>query len=228
MRQNIRHHGLTLSVSDHIEPEYRLSIKENFTAFTKAMYLGIIDLSSLIDMKVASPDRHVVPSWVLDLHAPPGSHLPLSKEEAPYCASAESLPAVEFVENDSVMSKGFHIDSVDGLTSTLWDEDSQYDQSAHHNTSYGSGGIIVREALWRTMVAERDDSGAVADRTSENVLDIPWAAFDSSTYDVLMLCESFEGFRMRNKHFRICGQDLSAFPRSVGWNSEQSYLASNT
>jgi hypothetical protein len=87
-------------VSDHIEPDYRLSVKGNFTAFTKAIYLGTRDLSSLIDMKVTSPNRHDVPSWALDLNTPAGSHLPLSKEMIAYCTSGASLPAVGFAENN--------------------------------------------------------------------------------------------------------------------------------
>lgn len=82
----------------------------------------------------------------------------------------------------------------------------------------------VREALWRTLVAERDESGALFDRTFENVLDIPWAAFDSSTYTVPMFCAAFESFRMRNKDFRICGQELSTFFPPAGTVIEVSRL----
>jgi hypothetical protein len=106
-------------VSDHIEPDYRLSVKGNFTAFTKAIYLGTRDLSSVVDMQVTSLNWHDVPSWALDLNTLAGSHLPLSKEMIAYCASGASLPAVEFAENNILISKGFQIDFIDGLTSTL-------------------------------------------------------------------------------------------------------------
>jgi hypothetical protein len=87
----------------------------------------------------------------LDLNTPTGTHLPLSKEMISYCASGASLPAVEFAENNILISKGFHIDFVDGLTLTLWDEEPDYVQIAHQSSSYGCDDMNVREALWRTF-----------------------------------------------------------------------------
>jgi hypothetical protein len=198
------------SISEHIGPDYRISVRGNSAAFAKAVYAGTMGFSNLIDMKVTSPNLYEAPSWVLDLNAPPGAHFPSRKEKPPYSECSSSLPDIQFTENDLLVSKGFQIDVIDGLAAAQLNDNSEVIQSVHNRNAYGSD-IRIRRVLWRTLVAERDGSDDFASYEFERILDIPWGMFDPSENDMPLLYITFEDFRTKNKTFKICGLEFYTY-----------------
>ena len=172
------------AIAERIIPNHDLSIQGLYTEFAKAWIyveggngdLGFLTQCGESGEECANSDfrDESLPSWVPDLRKQ--IRLQVNNFQHEYNSHNGLAASFTFVRDESVLSvQGVLFDKIDGLSGTRhWDDDwdnvSDFKNAKNCANAYGhSGGF--REALWRTLVGDRDRRGFEADASHECILD---------------------------------------------------------
>ncbi|CZR66862.1 uncharacterized protein PAC_16763 [Phialocephala subalpina] len=208
-----------LSLVDHrlselITPNYNLSTSEVFIGFAKA----IISWSGSLDI-ITNPGGYrsvgrVLPSWMPDWTDRVHVTLEMT-EKVSYQSSQNSNPVINF-DSGNLIARGFIIDKIDGLghadsSYSTKEEDFENDitQPIHNENPYQHTAGL-RNALWRTLVLNRDSKGDIAPDSYAGLLEIPWPDEDSEASSSLL--QEFQRLKFYyNKELQIGGQNLKSY-----------------
>jgi hypothetical protein len=139
--------------------------------------------------------------------------------EGSYHASEERGADARFdIENDFLMVKGFQFDVVDGLSvgfdgdKPMVNGDRKVVPTKGCSNAYASEEM-ARDALWRTMIAEPDQSEGLPS-TLESLRYIPWDLASSELGNISgdsLSLQTFHHLRLMNSHLSIGGISLKKY-----------------
>ncbi|KAE8441364.1 hypothetical protein EG329_005467 [Mollisiaceae sp. DMI_Dod_QoI] len=169
------------SVAAHIVPDYKLPIRQNYVNFVIA-YLNATKKLDIIRQARHNWETESWPAWPSWL---PDLRLPAVDAEfdidIPYNASVDTEVDTS-MKGSYISAKGFRVDTVDGVGSNnTWTarmknldvaDMKQMEQPTHSNNPY-TDEEDQREALWRTLFANRDMYGSLVPEEYKSVLYIP-------------------------------------------------------
>jgi hypothetical protein len=157
-----------------IEPDYTLSTEETYLNFVMAAIKATQSLDIVCQSRFNSSRRKKIPTWVVDLSA----ELVVRTEMAtavPYHTS-KGRPCSPRFQDSTLLVEGFVFDRIDGLAANQKATDDYYDTiifPKHTTNVYGSE-LDICEALWRTIIANRDGFGNNVPDSWSGLLRIPW------------------------------------------------------
>jgi hypothetical protein len=201
------------AVSAEIVPNYRLSVQQVFTEFTKAVIKNSGSLDQIVYGGI--PNRKGWPSWV------PDQRLPFDRHHIQYLRSRQAsgaLPAsIQFRRQgrslELLVCGGIRVDAVDGTAA------GPSPDTRCSKPRFGSNQYIGRtsEALENTLLMSHPGAREKA------LLDIPWLSNRSASSCHLRRTpkwpnisqstyfKQFHEFRIHNRNFRIGGRELRSF-----------------
>ncbi|KAF7671334.1 hypothetical protein GT037_010659 [Alternaria burnsii] len=201
------------AVSAEIVPNYKLSVQQIFTEFTKAVIKNLGSLDQIVFGGI--PTQEGWPSWV------PDQRLPFVRHHIRYLRSRRAsgtLPAsIRFCEQgrnrELLTCSGIQVDTVDGTAAGT----SQL--TSHSKPRFGSNRYSGRtsDALEKTLLMSHPGVREKA------LLDIPWSSNRSTSSCHLRRTltwpnvsqssyfEQFNEFRKHNRDFRVGGKELGSF-----------------
>jgi hypothetical protein len=206
-------------IASQITPDYNLPESEVFAAFTRAVILGTRALH-IIRRGGLNP-RKGTPSWLPDIHLWSARY-----HKVPYFSAGSHVArAVEFSNHGKVLTcKGVQFDVIDGLSHL--NDVVQPIQSGLPLDPFGFPSISTENAygdrvqlsvaLWRTLISFDAPPAWSCPPESMNLLNIPWGRDNTQSSGWGQLStrscyQRFEGFRQKNKSFRIAGIPFQDF-----------------
>jgi hypothetical protein len=211
------------AISKAITPNYRHSIQQVFKDLVHACIATTGSLDIICQARCNVLDGTQWPSWLPDFRLRPTVDQEFTRKR-PYHACKEAKVAVQFTNDGCLSARGFIIDNVDGLGYGLTDSLSaetlsldfeqiflegmpvtQPTQSPALNPYQSERGL--RNALWRTLVADRDDFGDSAPDSYESIIHIPIKPTGNHAYLVQ------NGFFVMFSMARFCNQNLQVGER---------------
>lgn len=218
------------SLANFIRPDYGRSILYTYSQFaTKLIQTAPFGLNIICQGNGIREQEW--PSWVPNFMI--RATFAKLDHEFFYTASRTELGDVSFPNTGELKAFGICVDTVDGLGAKFRDDglekpfvfESHVPAKGSAN-AYGSQEK-VREALWRTLVGDRDKNGRMAMPNQNVILDIPWwdTPADSpaleealqkqgwSNPNIMLRDETWNGFRTHNASFSILGAPLKDFFR---------------
>lgn len=172
------------NISEHVSPDYRLSVSEVFTSFTRSVITSTqrLDILRPVEGRNLRPEGGDLPSWVEDwtsrsvnsTRVLPGSY-------SSYSADANKPAIVSFIDSpDSstlLSAKGIWVDAVDGVGEPYmlpdWSQDRRDIVQPIGNKSIYASDEMIRDALWRTLVGDCGSEGEPAMDIMRNILKLP-------------------------------------------------------
>jgi hypothetical protein len=195
-----------------IEPDYTLSTEETYLNFVVAAIKATQSLDIVCQSRFNSSGRKRIPTWVVDLSA----ELVVATEMAtavPYHTSKGRACSPRF-QDSTLLVEGFVFDRIDGLAANQKVTDDYYDTiiaPKHTANVYGSE-LDIREALWRTVVGNRDGFGNNVPDSWSGLLRIPWVMEDTEHDSYGYYSE----FLARTQLFAIGGKPFSSYFHTEG------------
>ena len=209
------------NITQSIVPDYAAPVSKVYTDFVKSVMDGTNSLEifrharHLDDLSLPS----WLPNWAKWGAAETVTSLALSNKL--HRTSGTSLADVRYLDGDRIVVKGFQFDGFDGM-GCLWSEGWSPDtveQSKSTSNPYGSAGA-VREAIWRTMIVDRDiwgepladnyssllDAPTILDREPQLTEADPLKALAQSN-----ILEWGAKFLKGNSDLKVCGAFLSSY-----------------
>ena len=163
-----------------ITVDYTLSLEDIYTQFVIAVIQSTGKLDVILSHGNVNVSQRMLPSWVPDWT----EGLAISWEmspKTPYRADRNAMATVRF-ETKVMIARGFIIDRLDGLgigpdPSKDFAIDGDIVQPVGEEDPYGDEAG-KRNALWRTLVVDRDNEGARTPGAYDGILDVPWQDSD--------------------------------------------------
>lgn len=175
------------AISKAILPNYDIPARDVFIAFAEAWIQAEMNLELLIyggetgnGDEWRKLDELDLPSWVPDLRKQTMVQYNVAHPK-PHAAGSQRA-SFTFLGNSVLSTQGIILSAIDGLSERrCWNEDPAALQSIvnakHDANAYGSASAF-REALWRTLVGDRDyQARSLVDDTLQSFLDV--AIFDA-------------------------------------------------
>jgi hypothetical protein len=136
-------------------------------------------------------------------------------EKLPFQASRDSQQVISF-DGVELIAKGFIMDKIDGLGSR-WppDEEEAEAESGNqivqpsHNLNPYKDEAGFRDALWRTLVLNRDGAGDVAPDCYAGLLDVPWPGDDDEPSSLFLM--EYHVMRTVNRNLRIGDREFEKY-----------------
>ncbi|KAI9147596.1 Heterokaryon incompatibility protein [Paramyrothecium foliicola] len=206
---------LPKSLEASIAPDYTAPVSKVFTDFAKAT----IEDTGLLDViRHRYPtDNLALPSWVPDWTVERVNET-LSDSIVTYKASGDTRATLKYF-GKILSCRGFKFDSFDGFGarwSKAWSAETVENSSGTENP-YGDIEA-VRNAIWRTMTADRDMNGEPTTDDYRNILATPALAAgawrESDALRELISSTVFKYCQMildGNAALQVCGQELKDF-----------------
>lgn len=161
------------ALADMITPDYTLSISEVYIAFAKSVINWSASLDIITNHGLRKPGR-TLPSWVPDWTEEATIRFVMTPKKR-FHASKDSKPIVNFL-NGKLLARGFAIDSVDGLgakysLTSIKENDFEGHQPTQSRNPY-ENDVGLRQAIWRTLVLNRDRLGEIASERLSTILQV--------------------------------------------------------
>ena len=197
-----------------------MSIPDLYVNFATAVIKSTAKLDIILSHGKPGMCEHLLPSWVPDWTGPLAVNWEMNPK-IPYRASWDTTATVRF-EGDALIARGFIIDSVDGLGTGGREFSvmgvSDVVQPLERKDPYRDEASKIN-AVWRTLVMNRDIYGEIASETYGDLLKIPWRDPDNEDdelyNDVFLGC--FERLRTGNKDLQLGGRSFRTyFPSEAG------------
>ena len=205
------------SLVSQLRIDYTLPVLEVYTGFVKAVIHVTKRLDIICQSRADLSTEQAYPSWVPDWQRKiqvVGDLRGYTGPKANFNASGDTTAMAEFSERGQLMCRAFKIDAVDGIGCPVspnpGGEDDVVQSSQHHHAYSNKEGLDT--ALWRTLVANRSQSGEPAPDWFRTLLEIPMLP-RGRPHDVgdEVIYEIFDSFRECTGTFRIFGYDLASF-----------------
>lgn len=146
------------AIVELVKVDYMSSVDDVFIDFTKNVITATSSLEILCLNKSGSNKARTLPSWVLDLRTVPEAQEETSVQLS-YLTSRGSTMSVSF-KGKTMVFRGFMFDKVDGLSTAFpFDADDPLNQITLpelHTANAYQNTVATREAIWRSLVANRD------------------------------------------------------------------------
>ena len=170
-------------VANLITPDYTLPKQAIYTDFAMAIIKSTGGLNIICANGISDSSEQLLPSWVPDWMEAPVVHWEMDPQ-LPYRTSRDATAAVHF-KDQTLIAKGFVIDSIDGLRIYITDgldvknrdPANEMFQPLGKENPYGDEASR-RDALWRTMIMNREFAGTMAPETYSGLLNEPWRDVD--------------------------------------------------
>ncbi|PSN60391.1 HET-domain-containing protein [Corynespora cassiicola Philippines] len=202
-----------------IQPNYKASVEEVYTDFAKLA----IDVSKTLEVIrcVGATGMYSLPSWVPDWTS---ARMLGSLGDEPHNACGSTTAQISYAEPGALTCRGFIVDTFDGM-GCIWQDESgrgwpksTVQQSKNTLNAYGSFENM-REAIWRTLVANRNVQVERLTKDWSSLLAVPALVKAQGTLpneDLEVLASShfakycnwfFEG----NADFLVAGEKMSTY-----------------
>ena len=195
------------SLAANVQADYTAEVREIYTAFSQ----NWIETTNSLDV-LGQCDFKDTPSWVFHPDRARYRHLH-SALEPPYHAGDTSKAEVRFdTERARIACKGLLIGAVDGLSTYIVHVNfsgegtgrEQLFPSQGHQNGYGTDAAL-HEALWRTLVGNRDLVGNTAP-----------AAYTAILHSMRLGVREVADWIAANRGFTVAGRPLEACFAAAG------------
>ncbi|KAL1610779.1 hypothetical protein SLS60_002450 [Paraconiothyrium brasiliense] len=205
-------------VAAEIQVEYLSSVEQVYSHFIKVA----IKVTKLLELlrHVAYVGSFELPCWVPDWTA---TTVMLPMTSMPYRASGDVVAEVTYPHPDILACRGFILDTLDGLGTVWRDEEevwprSTVRQTASQHNAYGTFEGM-RDALWRTLVANRNSQGSILEEDYSVLLAAPAlfkARHSLRNGEVKSIAHNFlmswcAGFFAGNASLKLAGRQLTSY-----------------
>lgn len=196
-------------LTELISPNYKMSAAEIFADFAQAAIRSSGSLDVITSQGAAMLEQ-TLPSWVPNLTESIAVSLEMTPK-VPYEASKDSTAVVSFGDGE-LIARGLLMDIIDGIGGSYGDTGAGDGvlQPNHANNPY-DGKAGARDAIWHTLLADRDPATEVASELYGHIMDLPWEDDEDDPEAESGAQAIFNDLRRMNSEFRVGGQEFKSY-----------------
>ncbi|KAH8672888.1 heterokaryon incompatibility protein-domain-containing protein [Tricladium varicosporioides] len=195
------------SIANQINPNYSAEVLDIYTDFAKKAIDSTGNLDIICQARADLLVRGEFATWVPDWSTGYNINVEMTMG-TPYQASGDSTPKYEFI-GQTLKATGFIVDCTDGLGGlyklTGQEHNGFTTQPRGHAHSYGTPEN-AQDALWRTMLGNRDGNGGPVTDDMLRKMDTPWP--DGSNPETSIIKGCFNDIRKANETLRMGDTDF--------------------
>lgn len=203
-------------ITGQISPDYSASVVDVYIDFAKTVIDSTKTLDLICQARADLSTTGEFPTWVPNWSTGHNINVEMTMN-IPYQASGNRTPEHNFLGR-AMQVKGFIIDRVDGLGNRyLMAGQEHIDYTVQPRASVHAYGTQenAQDALWRTMLGNRDANGGPVTMDMLKTLNAPWPEVGNSD-NTSIIEECFNGVRKANETLRLGDTDFGSLSHSTG------------